>query len=271
MASLAFKFWGVRGSIPSAGGHTLGYGGNTPCLEIRAGDAQFIVDMGSGLRALGQSMGRGPHQGTVLLSHYHYDHVQGLPFFAPIFDPASRFAIFGPSFEGKKVRDLLAGQMVQPYFPVGLEVLRAQIEFGELRPDQDLAFGALLVKTASLYHPGGSLGFRFELGGKSICYCTDVEHDGGPGDARLVEFARGADWFLLDAMYTPEEYPAKRTFGHSTWEFATAAASRAGVKNLVLCHHDPARTDEAIDGIVASARARFAATRAAREGERVEV
>jgi len=271
MAKLGFRFWGVRGSIPSAGSHTVRYGGNTPCLEVLADGARFIVDLGSGLRALGESLGPGPQQATLLLSHYHYDHVQGLPFFAPVYNPESRFAIYGPPFEGKRVRELLAGQMVQPYFPVGLEVFRAQLQFCDLEPGQTLSFGALTVKTTPLHHPGGSLGFRFELGGKSICYCTDVEHDGGAGDARLIELARGADWFILDATYTPAEYEAHRTFGHSTWAFAIEAAKKAQAKNLVLCHHDPARSDDAIDAMVAEVQQQFPATSAARERLLVEV
>ncbi|MBS2030914.1 MAG: MBL fold metallo-hydrolase [Deltaproteobacteria bacterium] len=276
MSRLAFRFWGVRGSLPSAGAKTVRYGGNTPCLEVRAGDELFIVDMGSGLRPLGEALGFGPHAATVLMTHYHYDHVQGLPFFGPMYNPKNRFAIYGPPYEGKPVREVLAGQMVRPYFPVGLEVIQAQLDFRDVLPEQTLKFGEATVRTTALNHPGGSLGYRFELGGKAICYCTDVEHDGGAGDARVEAFARGADWFIIDAMYTPDEYlgkvgGSKRGFGHSTPEFAVKVAKSAGVKNLILCHHDPSRGDDALEAIVANTREEFPATTAARELELIEV
>jgi phosphoribosyl 1,2-cyclic phosphodiesterase len=276
MAQLAFRFWGVRGSLPAAGSHTVRYGGNTPCLEVRAADELFIVDMGSGLRPLGEHVGFGPLRARVLMTHYHYDHVQGLPFFGPMYNPRNRFDVYGPRYEGKPVREVLAGQMVRPYFPVGLEVIQAELAFHDVEPGQALSFGEATVKTAPLHHPGGSLGYRFEVGGRSVCYCTDVEHDGGARDAALIEFARGADWFILDAMYTPDEYLGKvggpkRGFGHSTWEFAVQAARAAEVKNLVLCHHDPARSDDALDALVATTREHFPRTTAAREGELVEL
>lgn len=276
MAPLAFRFWGVRGSLPAAGAHTLRYGGNTPCLEVRAAGRTFIVDMGSGLRGLGEAMGFGPHVATVLMTHYHYDHVQGLPFFGPMYNPKNRFEIYGPRYDGQHVRDVLAGQMVQPYFPVGLEVIRATLDFRDIGPDQVIAFGEARVSTAALNHPGGSLGYRFEAGGRTLVYCTDVEHDGGPGDAQLLKFAQNADVFIVDAMYTPDEYAgrvggSKAGFGHATWDFAVRAAREAGVKNLVLCHHDPARSDDALDRIVGLAREGFPATTAATEGALVEV
>lgn len=276
MARLSFRFWGVRGSLPAAGAHTVRYGGNTPCLEVRAADRTFIVDMGSGLRALGESIGFGPHVATVLMTHYHYDHVQGLPFFGPMYNPKNRFEIYGPLYEGGHVRDVLAGQMTRPYFPVGLEVIRAALDFRDVGPDQVLQFGEARVSTAALNHPGGSLGYRFEADGKALVYCTDVEHDGGKQDEQLIHFARNADVFILDAMYTPDEYlgkvgGSKKGFGHATWEFAVSAAQRAGVKHLVLCHHDPARSDDALDAILAQARQGFPRSTAATEGELVEL
>lgn len=276
MASLSFRFWGVRGSLPASGAHTARYGGNTPCLEVRAGDRLFIVDLGSGVRGLGENIGFGPHKAVVLMTHYHYDHVQGLPFFAPLFNPANEFEIWGPDYEGRRVRELLADHLIRPYFPVGLEVLRAKLSFHDLQPAQTLNFGDVVVKSEPLFHPQGSTGFRFEFGGKVFVYCTDIEHDGGPWDARLTRFAEGADQFVLDAMYTPDEYAgrsggSRKGFGHATWEFAAECARKAGVKNLVLCHHDPARSDDAVDRMVEDARKLFPATTAAKEGLLVEL
>jgi phosphoribosyl 1,2-cyclic phosphodiesterase len=271
MTNLSFRFWGVRGSLPSAGPQTARYGGNTPCLEVLAGDTRFIVDLGSGLRALGGAIGFGPHAATVLMTHYHYDHVQGLPFFGPMFNPANKFEIWGPSFEGRDVRSLVAGQLVKPYFPVGLEVMRAQLSFHGIQAGETRAFGPVTVKTCALFHPDGCLGYRFEAFGRTLVYCTDVEQDHGPHDARMVAFARGADTFIVDAMYTPDEYPSRKGFGHATWKEAVRWAHEAQVKKLVLCHHDPARTDDGIDGLVALARSSFVDTTAAREQELVAV
>jgi phosphoribosyl 1,2-cyclic phosphodiesterase len=273
---LSFRFWGVRGSLPSAGIGTARYGGNTPCLEVRAADQLFIVDLGSGLRLFGEFLGAGPHQATLLLTHYHYDHVQGLPFFAPMYDARSSFEIYGPAYEGQGVKQVLAGQMVPPYFPVGLEVIRAQVGFQGIGPGQTLRFGEATLKTELLNHPGGSLGYRFEAGGRSLVYCTDAEPDGGDWDARMTAFARGADTVIIDAMYTPDELAGRGThprrgFGHGTWESAVAAARAANARKLVLCHHDPARNDDQIEALVKLARVGFPQTSAAREGERVEV
>jgi phosphoribosyl 1,2-cyclic phosphodiesterase len=276
MARLSYKFWGVRGSLPSAGATTVRYGGNTPCLEVRCDDHLFIVDMGSGLRALGAALGFGPLSATVLMTHYHYDHIQGLPFFGPIFNPKNKFEVYGPEYQGQGVRDVLGGQLIRPYFPVGLEILRAELTFKPIAPGEVIRFGDATIRTCDLFHPGGSLGYRFEVGGKSLVYCTDAEHDDGPMDRKLTEFASGADAFILDAMYTPEEYEGKVGgprvgFGHSTYAFATRVAREAGVKHLVLCHHDPGRTDDQLDALVKTARERFAETTAARELELVEL
>ena len=200
MSTLAFCFWGVRGSLPSAGAQTVGYGGNTPCLEVKAGDRRFIVDMGSGLRPLGAAIGFGPHDAHILLTHYHYDHVQGLPFFGPMFNPANRFSVHGPAFEGRDVRALLAGQMVKPYFPVGLEVVRAKLDFHTIPVKSELQFGDVKIQTDALSHPDGCIGYRFEVGGRTLVYCTDIEHDYGAGDERLMALGRDADVIIIDEL-----------------------------------------------------------------------
>ncbi len=276
MSRLAFTFWGTRGSLPSAGTTTARYGGNTPCLEVRCDDQLFIVDMGSGLRPLGTALGFGTLRATVLMTHYHYDHIQGLPFFGPVFNPKNHFDVLGPAYEGKSVRDLLGGQLIKPYFPVGLEILRADLAYRSIEPEQTLDFGSTAIRTHAMHHPGGSLAFRFEVGGASLAYCTDVEHDGGPKDAQLVRFVSGADTLILDAMYTPDEYlgrvgPSRAGFGHSTWQFAVEVAKQAKVKSLVLCHHDPGRTDDQLEALVALASAHFPKTTAAQELLKVSV
>lgn len=256
------RFWGVRGSIPSPGPQTKRYGGNTPCVEVRCGDELLIFDLGSGARALGDSLltpGSGPVRGNIFISHYHYDHLQGLPFFAPIFIPTSDLTVNGPSRNGRTTRELLSGQMVQPYFPVTAEgTFRAKLTYRDLSPGGTLQIGPAEVRWLELNHPGGSLGYRVECGGRSVVYATDVEH-GSELDPVMFEFARGADLLIYDSMYTEDEYhgrcgPARTGWGHSTWQAAVAAADAAQVKTLVLFHHDPGRDDAAMDKLLRQVR-----------------
>ena len=258
----------MRGSVPAPGQATRRYGGNTPCVEVRAGARRIILDAGSGLRPLGERLrdAGGSVQADILLSHYHYDHLQGLPFFAPLAEPQNQFVFHGPRREGRSVQDVLEGQMVPPYFPVTLDqVARATLEFRSIEPGEPFAIGSVHVSSTDLDHPGGSLGYRLEYAGRVLVYATDVEHTEHPADV-LVELARGADVLVHDAMYGPDEYEEKRGWGHSTWAGALATAEAARVKKLVLFHHDPERDDRALDAMLRRAQKRFPRTIAAREG-----
>jgi phosphoribosyl 1,2-cyclic phosphodiesterase len=255
------RFWGVRGSIPAPGPRTQRYGGNTPCVEMRCGDELLIFDLGTGVRELGEALiatGQ-PVRGSIFLSHYHYDHLQGLPFFTPILIPKHTFTVYGPPREGKSVKEVLAGQMVQPYFPVTAEqVFRSQLTYRDLSSGQVLELGPARVRTLDLHHPGGNMGYRVECGGKSVVYATDVEHGSGK-DPELVAFARDADVLILDAMYTEDEYrgrsgAAKIGWGHSTWMSAVDTANASGAKLLVLFHHEPTRDDAGMDRFVEEVR-----------------
>jgi phosphoribosyl 1,2-cyclic phosphodiesterase len=279
-ASVPFhvRFWGVRGSIPSPGPKTQRYGGNTPCVEIRCGDELLIFDLGTGVRVLGDELiaaGK-PVRASIFLSHYHYDHLQGLPFFIPIMVPRNTFTVYGAPRDGRSVKEVLAGQMVQPYFPVTTEqVFKAQLTYKDLGSKQELRLGPATVRTLDLNHPGGNLGYRVECGGKSVVYATDVEH-GCARDHELVEFARDADVLVIDAMYTTDEYlgrtgASKEGWGHSTWESAVETANAAKVKKLVLFHHDPTRDDDAMDRFVDEVRKHRPDVIAAVESEIVEV
>lgn len=267
---MTLRFWGVRGSIPSPGPETARYGGNTPCVELRIGDELVLFDLGTGVREFGNAAPR-PVEGHIFISHYHYDHLQGLPFFGPIFDPRSRFVIRGPTRDGRTVKDVISGQMQQPFFPVTAEmVFRAQLDYQPFAAGDKARIGDGVITAIETHHPGGNLAYRIECRGKSIVYATDTEH-GTARDAQLIDFARDADIFIYDAMYTEDEYlgragSPKIGWGHSTIETAAKVADDAGVGTLVLFHHEPTRNDDAMDELVKAARKLRKGTIAAREG-----
>jgi phosphoribosyl 1,2-cyclic phosphodiesterase len=269
---MEIRFWGVRGSVASPGPETARVGGNTSCVSVQCGEQTLILDAGTGLRALGQSLlasrpaGK-PVQATLLLSHVHWDHIQGLPFFAPLYLPGTSLVIAGtmPADRSVSLAATLETQMSAPHFPVRLADVGATLGMKNLPADASTRLGEVTVTTAELDHPGGVTAYRLDYQGHSLVYATDVEH-GAALDPRLVKLARGADVLIYDAQYTPEEYPHKRGWGHSTFAVGTEIALAAGVGELLLFHHDPTRSDVAVEAIEARARERFPATRAAREG-----
>lgn len=267
MARLSVRFWGVRGSMATPGRSTAKYGGNTACVEVRCGDELLIFDMGSGLREFGNALaGSGPIKASFFLSHYHWDHILGLPFFAPAYDPESSLQIHGATRLGKSAREILAGQMINPYFPVSLGEFRASLEFRNIESGGQVAVGDALVTAQELSHPGGGLGFRVESEGTSVVYATDFEH-GTEADDTLVELARDTDLLIYDATYTVAEYRKHKGWGHSTWAEGVKIAKKAKARKLILFHHDPSHDDAAVDEIQALARARFPSTDAAKEGK----
>lgn len=267
------RFWGVRGSIAAAGPETAQVGGNTSCVEVRAGDGAdetlIILDAGTGLRRLGESL-RAPLAAHLFLSHLHWDHIQGFPFFGPAYAPGNRIRLYAPErcTAGGDVRAALDAQMRAPHFPVGLDAMRAQLSFGAVAAGAVVRVGdAVAVQAAAAKHPNGCLAYRVDAGGRSVVYATDTEHDAsGRIDRALLELARGADVLIYDAQYTSDEYAAKRGWGHSTAEEGARLAEAAGVGQLVLYHHDPTHDDWQVARIEAATRARFPATVAAREG-----
>jgi phosphoribosyl 1,2-cyclic phosphodiesterase len=265
------RFWGVRGSIGVSGSRYVRTGGNTSCVEVLHEGHRLILDGGTGLRALGDELGRTPLEAALLFSHVHWDHIQGVPFFAPAFHPDSRLTLCGAPRPGGKLREALEAQMRPPQFPITLDALRARLQFVDLVPGRSVLLGAFRVTPVELNHPDGVLGFRIEAGTSSLVYATDHEH-GGRMDGRLLDLAAGADLLIHDAQYTAEEYaggsgPSRRGWGHSTWAEAVEAARQAQVGRLALFHHDPQRDDEALARIEALARESFPAVFAAREGE----
>ena len=266
--TLTLRFWGTRGSIPSPGAHTARYGGNTPCLEVRTGSgALLILDAGTGIRALGRALEAvadgAPVVADLFLSHPHWDHIQGIPFFAPLYRRGNRLRVWSGAHAAPDVRRQLHEQMSSPGFPVDFDALDATVEFGTL--DGALTGKDFRVETIDLRHPGGSIGYKIEegnAGGAGLVYLSDNELGDAPGyesdpgwRRRLVAFARGASVLVHDAMYTAEEYAAHRGWGHSHDRQAVDLALEAGVRRLVLFHHDPDRSDREIDARVADCRA----------------
>jgi len=270
------QFWGTRGSIAAPGPDTVRFGGNTSCVAVRTdAGACVILDCGTGARALGaalmaQTSGR-PLSATILLGNTRWDHIQGFPFFAPLFVPGSRLTICGPEGSAGSLRDVLAGQMEYTYFPVELGQLPATITFRELGEGTHEIAGVRVV-AQFLHHPAMTLGYRIEADGAAMAYLADHEpfsatlwhgnHTSSraesivhEGDRRHAQFMAGADLVIHDAQYTPEEYPSKKTWGHSTYEYAVGMAAAAGVRQLVLTHHDPTHDDGFVAAIEARARA----------------
>jgi phosphoribosyl 1,2-cyclic phosphodiesterase len=281
---LAVRFLGVRGSIPTPGPQTTA-GGNTACIEVTAGDTRIILDAGSGLRALGDERmrsgprhsieprcpsaalppGAEPQVSTILLSHLHWDHVCGLPFFTPIYVPGHRVEIASGPNGVMPTQDAIRALFKAPFFPVDFADIASQVTVRELAPSERFTIGDLTITMAKLNHPDPVYGFRLEHDGQSIVYATDTEHFACV-DPTLKRLAAGADILIYDAQYTPEEYPTKVGWGHSTWQAGAELARAAGVPQLVLFHHDPNRTDAQLDALEAQARAQLPGTVAAREG-----
>ena len=272
--SLHLRFWGTRGSIPSPGPATVRHGGNTSCLEVRGGDGRLaILDAGTGIRGLGDALladaGRASLDGDVYLTHAHWDHIQGLPFFAPLYEARHRFRLWSSPALATRVERAVRAQMAPEVFPIPFEQVRAGITFGGVDDGSPPAAGALAVTAHPARHPGGALGYRVaarNAGGPALVYLPDNELDPdaayeAPADwrARLVGFVRGAALLVHDAMYTTEEAATRRGWGHSTVDQAVQLALDAGVPRLALFHHHPERTDDELDALVAGCRRQVAA------------
>ena len=273
--SMSLRFWGVRGSIPCAGPDTLKYGGNTACIEIRCGQQILIFDAGTGIRLLGQFLERehGFADINLFLSHYHIDHIMGLPFFAPLYSTEYAVSLWGAHSEPKRSVELaLRKLMNEPLFPVQIGDLRARLEFRDfragdtLKPSPDIA-----ILTAPLHHPGGATGYRIEYAGKNIAYLSDTEFPDGVIDPGILALARNADLVVLDTTYTDQELPIHRGWGHASWQQGVQLANRAKAKRLCLFHHDPSHDDAFMDTLAKEADGARSGTIVAYEGLRIDL
>ena len=270
---IRLRFWGVRGSTPTPQLENLRYGGNTSCLELRLPDQPPVIfDAGSGLRNLGAALLKEANGASldlkVFLTHFHWDHIQGIPFFAPLYGPANRVAFHSHSENGS-IEEILQGQMARPYYPIEMSSVAARREFADL-VSRPVTFSGVTVRPFPLNHPQGAVGYRIEYGKTAIVYATDLEHGHPQLDAVLRDYAANADLLIYDAQYTPEEYETHRHWGHSTWLEAIRTARDARVKRVLLFHHDPAHDDEFMDGMGDAARAEFAEAGPAQEGSVIE-
>lgn len=251
-------FFGVRGSCPCAGEEYGRVGGNTSCTLVSVdGEPPLVLDLGSGLRALGDRLLRdGPVlRAHALLTHLHFDHLLGLPFFAPLHEPGAKLTIFGPMQDEGRLRDALACAMKPPFFPVTMVDFGGEIDICELG-DEEVRIGGISVRAARVPHPGSTLGFRVTADGTSVVYVPDHQ---APPDRRSVPDAvralcDGADVLVHDAQYTDAEFDAKPDWGHSTAAYAVRVAVESGVRRLVLFHHDPSHTDRDLDDLLDGAR-----------------
>ncbi|MBW1809373.1 MAG: MBL fold metallo-hydrolase [Deltaproteobacteria bacterium] len=244
------RFFGVRGSIATPGVETARVGGNTTCSLVSLAGESIILDAGTGLRALGTEQGMQPIKATILFSHLHWDHIQGIPFFGPLYNPKSELFLIGP----QGLRQALEKQMSLPNFPVGMETMGAKIHFRTINAGDSFKIGKVKVETSALNHPGQAIGYRLEYDGKVLVHALDHEHGNEQADKRLLELARNADVFVYDAQYLPDEYESKKGWGHSTYEKGIEFAKAAQVKTLVLAHHDPSRADKDVIRIEQRAR-----------------
>ena len=261
------QFYGTRGSLATPGEATVRYGGNTSCVAVRSDSGTLILlDIGTGAAVLGRELmaGGGRLSGHILIGHTHWDHIQGLPFFAPLFVPGNEWHIYAPRGLRQTVHDTLAGQMQHTYFPVDLDQLGATIHYHDLI-EGDLQIEDIAVRAQYLNHPALTLGYRLEVDGASMVYATDHEPHSRPlaehpgliegQDRRHADFLSQADLVIHDAQYLASEYATKVGWGHSTIEYAIAVARFAGARRLALTHHDPQRTDAALDALLADIHA----------------
>ncbi|MDB4390231.1 MBL fold metallo-hydrolase [Akkermansiaceae bacterium] len=271
------KFWGTRGSIPCPGPDTIKYGGNTTCFEVTCGSRRIIIDAGTGIRALGQKIMLEEDNlldADIFLTHTHIDHIQGLPFFAPLYNPKNNIRLHAghlkPPCDLQSLIDTIL--MKAPIFPVPSSLIKQACTFDDYKCGQifELEEG-VVVRTGKLNHPNGACGYRIEFAGKAIAICTDTEHFEDDIDQNVVSLSQDADVMVYDSAYTQENYPKFKGWGHSTWQEAVKVAETANVKQTFLFHHDPSHDDTKMDAIAKEVAKIRSGVRPAVEGEEIEI
>jgi phosphoribosyl 1,2-cyclic phosphodiesterase len=266
---LLVRIWGARGSLSAPAALSCDSGSDTCCVEMRCGPHTLVFDAGSGAASLGTRMiEEGVSDFELFFTHCHFDHIIGLPFMAPLYRKGFAARLYAGHFEnGTTCQEMVEKFMRPPYFPVTPEHFQAAIEFRNFQAPETLRpKPGVAIRTIRLNHPGGAVGYRVDYGGRSVCYLTDTEHVPGRTDAAVLGLMRGADAAIYDCMYTDAEFGHFRGFGHSTWEEGVRLCEAAGVKRLVLFHHQITRDDAALRAIEAEAQARFPGAVVARTG-----
>ncbi len=270
--SFKVKFWGVRGSIATPSPNHTFFGGNTSCIEVAAGGERIIFDAGTGIRNLGHwFQKKNVTRAHLLLSHTHWDHINGFPFFSPAFKKGNEFLIrAGHLSDMGGVHSILSQQMSQPTFPVPIEIMGAKLEFEDFRAGDTFMIGnEVRIRTTPLHHPNGATGYRVEHKGKSVCYITDTEHIIGKPDQNILGLVEGADLMIYDSTYTDKEFPSKINWGHSTWQEGVRLCQAANVEQLAIFHHDPDHEDMFMERLEAEARHVWTGALVARENMRI--
>ena len=263
------RIWGARGSIPVPAATNAAFGSDTCCVEIRCGGKVLVFDAGTGAASLGMRLkAEGIRDFDLFLSHCHFDHIIGLPFMAPLFDPAASVRIYAGHFlDGTTTREMAERFLSPPFFPLTPKQFRAAIEYHDFRPPQPLdPHPGIGVATFRLTHPNGSVGYRVDYRNRSVCYVTDTEHTPGQLDDSLVEAISASDMLIYDCMYTDEEFECCKGYGHSTWEHGVRLCEAAGIGKLVIFHHRPGRDDDALALLEQEAQAVFPGAVVARTG-----
>jgi ribonuclease Z len=271
--NLRVRIWGARGSVPVSGSEFRRYGGNTACVEVSCGGRTLLFDAGTGIKPAGaQLLKEGVREVHLFFTHFHYDHVQGFPFFAPLYDCAIGVQIWSGLTEVMTTEEMLRELMQPPWFPVSIGICSASLDARNLKAGEVLnPWPEVTIRTARLNHPGGCIGYRVEFGGRAVALVFDTEHVDGKPDANVLSLIDKADLVLYDAAYTDEEIAKHRGFGHSTWQEGVRLCKAAGAHRLGLFHHDPFRTDAALAKIEAKAKAEFPGAFAARDGQSIEI
>lgn len=275
-AQFTVRYWGVRGSIPTPGPDTVRYGGNTTCIEIRADDQILIIDTGTGARRLGNKLmgaaGGKPLHLSLLYSHLHMDHIQGFPFFAPVYVPGNIVDIYSAQPAERTTRGVLTTQMSDPSFPVGLAALQSTLRFHHVERGASFDIGAVKISTCEILHPGKAMAIRVDFRGKSFVQCSDIEHTSPTPEPDLVELVRDADFFSFDSTYVEgEEYDRHKGWGHSTWQHGCRISDAANVGRFIAFHHDPSHNDDAMDVIAETMNAVRPGSLVAKEGMAIDM